>query len=121
MHELGITQGIVDRARAAATEAGAVRVRTLYVTTTPAADFTRDSIEMYFEMLTGDDDFFQGAALVFEERSASAVCLTCRHTFEAAGERPVCPSCGGDQLSYDPHAVMIQLTGVDVVEAGDEG
>jgi hydrogenase nickel incorporation protein HypA/HybF len=120
MHELGITQGIIDRARAAATEAGALRVRTLYVTVTPAADFTRESIEMYFEMLAGDDDYFRGAALVFEEAPASAVCLACGRAFEAAGERPACPSCGGDQLSYDARAPMIQLTGVDVVEEDDE-
>jgi Zn finger protein HypA/HybF involved in hydrogenase expression len=120
VHELGITQGIIDRARAAAVESGAVRVRALYVTVTPAADFTRESIEMYYEMLAGDDDFFRGAALVFEEGAAAAVCLACGQVFEASGARPACPACGGDQLSYDPQARMIQLTGVDVVEEGDE-
>jgi Zn finger protein HypA/HybF involved in hydrogenase expression len=119
MHELGITQGIIDRARAVAGEAGAVRVRTLYVTVTPAADFTRESIEMYFEMLAGDDDFFRGAGLVFEEAAAPAVCLKCGQAFEASGLRPQCPACGGSQLGYDPQAAMIQLTGVDVVEEGD--
>jgi Zn finger protein HypA/HybF involved in hydrogenase expression len=119
MHELGITQGIIDRARAVAGEAGAVGVRTLYVTVTPAADFTRESIEMYFEMLAGDDDFFRGAALVFEEGAATAVCLKCGETFAAAGARPLCARCGGSQLSYDRQAPMIQLTGVDVVEEGD--
>jgi Zn finger protein HypA/HybF involved in hydrogenase expression len=119
MHELGITQGIIDRARSVAGEAGAVKVRTLYVTVTPAADFTRDSIEMYFEMLAGDDEFFRGATLVFEEGPAAAVCLKCGRSFEATGVRPVCPACSGSQLSYDPQAPMIQLTSVDVVEEGD--
>ena len=52
MHELGITQGIIDRAREAAVANGARKVAGLYVVMTPAADFTQDSIEMYFEMLS---------------------------------------------------------------------
>ncbi len=63
MHELGITQGIIDRAREVAVENGAHKVTELYLTMTPAADFTFDSIEMYFEMLTEEDDLFQGARL----------------------------------------------------------
>ena len=63
MHELGITQGIIDRAREAAVANGARKVTDLYLTMTPAADFTFDSIEMYFEMLTDEDDLFQGARL----------------------------------------------------------
>jgi len=119
MHELGITQGIIERARAAAVEAGALGVCTLYVSMTPAADFTRESIEMYFEMLAGEDELFRDATLVFEEGSAAAICLSCGHGFKAAGERPACPECGSTQLRYDPHASMIQLIGMDVEEADD--
>ena len=51
MHELGITQGIIDRAREAAQANGALRVTDLFVTMTPAADFTQDSIEMYLSLI----------------------------------------------------------------------
>jgi len=121
MHELGITQGIIDTARAAATDAGGVGVKRLYLAVTPAADFTEDSIEMYFEMLTGDDEFFAGAELEFDWRPADATCLECDRTFSAEGVAPTCPGCSGDQLRYDPQAPMIQLVGVDVVEEEDEG
>ena len=60
MHELGITQGIIDRAREVAVANGAHKVTDLYLTMTPAADFTFDSIEMYFEMLTEEDDSLPG-------------------------------------------------------------
>ena len=119
MHELGITQGIIDRARTAATEAGGVGVKRLYLAITPAADFTVDSIEMYFEMLAGEDPFFEGAELVFEWAPAEATCLECGGSFSAEGEAARCPGCDGDQLRYDPATPMIQLTGVDMVEPED--
>jgi len=76
VHELGITQGIIDRAREVAVANGAHTVAGLYIVMTPAADFTQDSIEMYFEMLTGEDEFFKGASLYFEHRPVAATCLS---------------------------------------------
>ena len=66
MHELGITQGIIDRAREAALANGGQRVTDLFLAMTPAADCSQDSIEMYFEMLAGEDEFFRGAVLHFD-------------------------------------------------------
>lgn len=120
MHELGITQGIIDRARAAAQEAGGVRIRRLYIAMTPAADFTQDSIEMYFEMLAGEDELFHGAELQFDWGPAAATCLECGREFEATEPDGTCPGCGGSQFRFDPEAPMIQLTGIDIVEPGDE-
>lgn len=120
MHELGITQGIIDRARAAAREAGGIRISRLYVAMTPAADFTQDSIEMYFEMLAGEDELFRGAELEFQWGSAAATCLACGCSFEADQPGATCSQCGGTQLRFDPDSPMIQLTGLDIVEPGDE-
>jgi Zn finger protein HypA/HybF involved in hydrogenase expression len=119
VHELGITQGILDKAKAAAQAEGAVGVSRLYVAMTPAADFTQDSIEMYFEMLAGEDDFFRGAVLEFEWSEAPATCMACGHAFAAGAPGPSCPNCGSGQIRYDPTAPMIQLTGVDIVESDD--
>ena len=119
MHELGITEGIVDRAREAAQAAGGVRVTDVYLTITPAADFTIYSIEMYFEMLTGEDDFFRGARLHWETQTAAASCLQCGATFQASERRPDCPQCHGRQVRFDARAPMLQLVGVDVEEEGD--
>jgi len=120
VHELGITQGIIDRARAAAQAEGAAGVTRLYVTMTPAADFAQESIEMYFEMLAGDDEFFSGASLEFGWGEARATCMACGRSFSATVAAPRCPACGAAQVRFDPEAPMIQLTGVDIVEPGDE-
>ena len=116
MHELGITQGIIDRARDAAVESNAKKITDVYVVMTPAADFTEDSIVMYFGMLTDDDDLFLGAALHVEHRPVSAVCLDCGHEFSANAPQPACAQCGSQVVRLDPEAPMIQLTDVDIDE-----
>ena len=112
MHELGITLGILDRAREAAVENGAERVMEVHVVMTPAADFTEDSIRMYFSMLTDDDDLFRGAGLRVEHRPVSAVCLDCSDEFTVEAPQPMCGQCGSWNVRVDPDAPMIQLTDV---------
>jgi len=114
VHELGITQGIIDRAREAALANGALRVTDLYITMTPAADFSQDSIEMYFEMLAGEDEFFAGAKLHFVRKPIAATCLSCSDEFSTDALQPACPQCGSLLVRLDPEAPMVQLTDVGV-------
>ena len=104
MHELGITQGIIDRAREAGEANGARRVTDLFLTMTPAADFSQDSIEMYFEMLAGEDELFKGATLHFASRPIAATCLGCSEEFTTEAPRPICPVCGSNEVRLDPAA-----------------
>lgn len=114
MHELGITQGIIDRARETAQRHGARRVTDVYLVMTPAADFTQESIEMYFEMLTDDDELFKGAALHIEHQAVAATCLACSDEFSTDAPQPVCPQCGSTQVRFDPDAPMVQLTDIGI-------
>jgi Zn finger protein HypA/HybF involved in hydrogenase expression len=120
VHELGITQGIIDRAREAAGAHGARKVAGLYLVMTPAADFSQDSIEMYFEMLTSEDELFRGAALHFEHQPVAATCLSCSDEFSADAPQPVCPQCGSMLVQLDPDAPMVQLTDIDIDDGSDE-
>jgi Zn finger protein HypA/HybF involved in hydrogenase expression len=120
VHELGITQGIIDRAREVGESNGARKVTDLYLVMTPAADFSQDSIEMYFEMLAGEDAFFEGAALHFDHRAVAATCLSCSDEFTTDAPRPVCPQCGSLMVRLDPEAPMVQLTDVGI-DDGEEG
>jgi Zn finger protein HypA/HybF involved in hydrogenase expression len=114
VHELGITQGIIDRAREAAVAAGARKVTDLYIAMTPAADFTQESIAMYFEILAGEDELFTGASLHFSDEPAEAACLACQTEFETAAREPACPNCGSFQVSFSPRALMIRLTDIGI-------
>jgi hydrogenase nickel incorporation protein HypA/HybF len=119
VHELGITQGIIDRAREAAQANGALRVTDLYLTMTPAADFSQDSIEMYFEMLAGEDEFFRGATLHFDHKPIAATCLSCSDEFSTDAPQPACPQCGSLLVKLDPEAPMVQLTDVGIDDGSD--
>jgi hydrogenase nickel incorporation protein HypA/HybF len=121
VHELGITQGIIDRARDAARAAGARRVTALYLTMTPAADFTQESIEMYFEMLAGEDEFFAGARLHFAHEAVAGTCLKCGDEFSTDAPQPSCPRCGSLAVRLDPNATMVQLTDLGIDEGDDAG
>ena len=120
MHELGITQGIIDRARETAVANGGRRVTGLYLAMTPAADFSQDSIEMYFEMLTSEDEFFQGATLHFDHRKIAATCLDCSDEFATDAPHPICPQCGSLMVQLDPEAPMVQLTDIDIDDGSGE-
>ena len=120
MHELGITQGIMDRAREAAQANGALRVTDLFLTMTPAADFSQESIEMYFEMLAGEDEFFRGAALHFEHQPVAAACLKCGEEFTIDAPRPACPECGSLMVRLDPDAPTVQLTDVGIDDGAED-
>jgi Zn finger protein HypA/HybF involved in hydrogenase expression len=119
VHELGITQGIIDRAREAAQANGGRRVTDLFLTMTPAADFSQDSIEMYFEMLAGEDEYFRGAVLHFDHQPIAATCLSCSDEFTTDAPQPVCPQCGSLLVQLDPDAPMVVLTDVGIDDAGD--
>jgi Zn finger protein HypA/HybF involved in hydrogenase expression len=119
VHELGITQGIIDRAREAAEREAAGRIGRLHLVLTPAADFSAESIEMYFIMLTEGDPLFEGARLEFGAAPAGTLCLACGDEFVTEAPQPLCPQCGSSQVRFDPAAPMIQLTEIDV-EDGDE-
>jgi len=120
VHELGITQGIIDHAREAAQGTGAEKVTDLFVLVTPAADFTLESIEMYFEMLSADEPMFAGATLHFEHGPAGAACLQCGDEFLADTPQPICPACGSQEVRFDPRAPMIRLTDIGVDDAAGE-
>jgi hydrogenase nickel incorporation protein HypA/HybF len=114
MHELGITQGIMERAREAAVAHHAGRVTDVYVVMTPAADFTEDSIRMYFAMLQEEDAYLRGAELHVEHRPVSAVCADCGDEFSVQAHGPACTQCGSFNVRLDPEAPMIQLTDVSI-------
>ena len=119
MHELGITQGIIDRARETAVANGARKVAGLYLVMTPVADFSQDSIEMYFEMLAGEDDLFKDATLHFEHKPVAATCLGCSDEFSTDAPHPICPQCGSMLVQLDPDAPMVQLTDIEIDDGAD--
>jgi hydrogenase nickel incorporation protein HypA/HybF len=98
MHELAVTQGILDVAVDAAKQAGADRILAIDLVIGDLSGMVDDSIQFYFDIL-GRDTLAQGATLRFRREPAIATCLDCGDKSEVSPPLAVsCPACGSFRL-----------------------
>lgn len=97
MHELGITQSIVDIAARTAQDQGAHRVRSVTVEIGELAGVVADAVAFCFEACR-QGTLLEEAELIIESIPGKARCTSC------GAERPVdqytfaCPACGAYTL-----------------------
>ncbi len=98
MHELAVTQGILDVALDAARQAGAQRIHAIELVIGDLSSMVDDSIQFYFDILSRDTPA-EKATLRFRREPASVTCQECGGQFEAQPPlTPLCPGCGGVKL-----------------------
>jgi len=94
MHELGITENIVNIALAKAGEAQASRISQINVVIGEMSGFVADCIQFYFDSLSRDT-IAQGAVLHFELVPAQLRCRNCSTIFAPQDTLWSCPECHG--------------------------
>ncbi len=94
MHEFGLCEAIIDKARSRAGGRAVARV-TVRVGTRLRAE--QASMTMAFEMLSYGTEL-AGASLDLIQVPATATCHTCGASFETAQPWDVCAACGGGDL-----------------------
>ncbi len=97
MHELGITENIVNITVAKADEAQASKVLRINLVIGELSGFVADCIQFYFDTLS-KDTIAQGAALHFERVPAQLRCRNCSAVFHPRDTLWSCPKCGSQSV-----------------------
>ena len=98
MHELPVTEGILQTAITAAEQHGAIRITRINLVIGALAGIIDDSVQFYFDILSRQT-LAEGATLHFRRQGVQAICQDCRHTFTPTIPLPSsCPSCAGLRL-----------------------
>jgi len=94
MHELGITENIVNIALAKAGEAEATKITQINLVLGEMSGFVPDCIQFYFDSLS-KDTMAEGAILRFESVPTQLRCRNCSATFSPQDTLWSCPECQG--------------------------
>lgn len=97
MHELAITQSLLDLAVRHATAARATRVTGVTVVVGQLASLVDDSVQFYWDIVA-QDTLCQGARLHFIRLPAEFECQQCAHRYPLAGALSACPQCASPNV-----------------------
>jgi len=92
MHELGVTQSILDIALRHAKQAGAIHIKEVNLVIGELSSIVDDSIQFYWDMIS-EGTIAHGATLHFTRIPATLRCEQCGHEFPLNHERYTCPVC----------------------------
>jgi hydrogenase nickel incorporation protein HypA/HybF len=97
VHELGVTQSILQIALHHAHEAGATRITSLNLVIGELASIVDDSVQFYWGMIA-KDTIAENAVLNFKRIPALLKCRACGHTFDMDRREFACPACGSGKV-----------------------
>ncbi|MCP4416339.1 MAG: hydrogenase maturation nickel metallochaperone HypA [Chloroflexi bacterium] len=97
MHELPITENILEIAVRHGQQANAARVTHLYLVIGQLSSIVDNSIQFYWDIIS-KDTICEGATLHFERISARLLCLNCGHAYGFLHELTTCPNCDSSRV-----------------------
>ncbi len=98
MHELSVTESILEIASSHALNANAVKVTQINLVIGRLSSIVDDSVQFYWDMLS-EETICAGSILSFTRLPAILHCLTCKKDYEIDHELTPCPLCGGYQTT----------------------
>jgi len=91
MHELSVTESILEIALRHAQESKAKRITDLYLVIGQLSSIVDDSVQLYWDIVSKDTPA-EGAKLHFQRIPARLACLECGHEY-SPGDDLTCPAC----------------------------
>jgi hydrogenase nickel incorporation protein HypA/HybF len=97
MHELSVTQHILDIALAHAQAPQIERISSIHLVIGQLATIVDDCVQFYWDMISAGT-IAEGAALHFERIPARLYCEDCHHSYALDDSQLVCPRCGSSTV-----------------------
>jgi hydrogenase nickel incorporation protein HypA/HybF len=97
MHELAVTESILDIAIRHAPPRDQVKITDLYLVIGQLSTIVDDSIQFYWDIIS-EGTIAQGAQLHFRRIPAEMSCQTCGHRYAPSDEVLACPRCSSVQI-----------------------
>jgi hydrogenase nickel incorporation protein HypA/HybF len=97
MHELAVTESILNVASEHARRVKAVRVTDLYLVIGRLSSIVDESVQFYWDLIS-EGTLCEGARLHFQRVPAELQCLDCSQIYTLDGELTDCPNCHSEQV-----------------------
>jgi hydrogenase nickel incorporation protein HypA/HybF len=97
MHELSVTQSLLEIALRHAQQAQARQVTALHIVVGQLASIVDDSVQFYWDFVA-KDTLAAGAQLHFRRLPAELKCLDCGEQFTLTGDVLPCPACQSTRI-----------------------
>lgn len=97
MHELSVTESILEISLRHAREAKAKRITNLYLVIGQLASIVDDSVQFYWDIISAET-IAAGAVLHFRRLPAVLTCLECSAQFSPGDRSFSCPDCNSERV-----------------------
>lgn len=97
MHELSITESILEIAARHGKQAGASKVTKIEIVMGRLSSIVDDSVQFYWDVIS-KDTICQGAQLNFNRIPARLLCLNCGAEYTLDADLSPCPKCESAQI-----------------------
>jgi hydrogenase nickel incorporation protein HypA/HybF len=97
MHELPITESILEITLRHAQQANAQHVETINIVIGQLSSVVDDSIQFYWDMIS-EGTIAQGAKLNFQREPVKLQCQDCRNEYNPSSESFACPNCHSESI-----------------------
>jgi hydrogenase nickel incorporation protein HypA/HybF len=94
VHELSVTESILNAAISHAQKANAKKVTDLHLVIGTLSSIVDDSVQFYWEMISMGT-LCEGSQLHFKRLNARVLCQDCKEEYDLEYELLPCPNCGG--------------------------
>ncbi len=98
MHELAVTESLLNIASDYAIKNNAIRVISLNIITGKLSNIIGDSVQFYWDIIS-ENTICEKSVLVINKIPAKFICQACESEFEINGELIPCPICSSMNLS----------------------